>query len=53
MPEYRIYRLTPDGHVGAPAEIISCADDTEAIAQARTDRRGRTSKSGSMTAASR
>ena len=35
MPDYRVYRLTPDGHVGAPAEVISCADDSEAVAQGR------------------
>lgn len=34
MPEYRLYRLTPDGHVSGPADIITCADDGEAIAQA-------------------
>jgi hypothetical protein len=35
MPVYRIYALSPDGHVTAPAQLVECQDDNEAIRQAR------------------
>jgi hypothetical protein len=34
MPHYRIYVTTTDGHVGAPATVVECADDQEAIGKA-------------------
>jgi hypothetical protein len=34
MPHYRIYVTTTDGHVTAPATVIQCADDQEAIGKA-------------------
>jgi hypothetical protein len=35
MAVYRIYVLSPEGHVAAPAEVLECPDDREAIRQAR------------------
>jgi hypothetical protein len=35
MAVYRIYVLSPDGHVTAPARLVECPDDKEAIRQAR------------------
>jgi len=35
MPEYRIYRMTNDGHILGPAELIECADDGEAFEKAQ------------------
>jgi hypothetical protein len=34
MTHYRIYVTTTDGHVTAPATVIECADDQEAIGKA-------------------
>ncbi len=34
MPHYRIYVTTTDGHVAAPATVVECADDQEAIGKA-------------------
>jgi hypothetical protein len=34
MPHYRLYVTTADGHVTAPATVIECADDQEAIGKA-------------------
>jgi hypothetical protein len=35
MPDYRIYTLSPDGHIVGPPQIIVCATDQGAIEQAR------------------
>jgi hypothetical protein len=35
MPHYRIYVTTTDGHVAAPATVVECADDQEAIEAAQ------------------
>jgi len=35
LATYRIYLLDTEGHVAIPARIVECADDQEAIAQAR------------------
>jgi hypothetical protein len=35
MPEYRIYRMSPDGHIKGPAETVECADDGEAFERAQ------------------
>ena len=34
MPEYRIYRMTKDGHISGPADIVECADEGEAFQKA-------------------
>jgi hypothetical protein len=36
VPQYRVYRMTPEGRVGGPADIITCKDDDEATARARS-----------------
>jgi hypothetical protein len=41
MPHYRIYVTTTDGHVTAPATVIECDDDQEAIAKAERFINGR------------
>jgi hypothetical protein len=41
MPHYRIYVTTTDGHVTAPATVIECDDDQEAIAKAERYINGR------------
>jgi hypothetical protein len=35
MQQYRIYSIDPDGHIYAPAEVIECVDDQEAIQKAQ------------------
>ena len=35
MATYRIYLLDTEGHVVVPARIVECADDQEAVSQAR------------------
>jgi hypothetical protein len=35
MPDYRIYRLTPEQHVGGPPEVVSCETDEQAIQHAK------------------
>ena len=35
MPAYRVYTLSPDGHIQAPPRIIDCPDDEAAMRQAR------------------
>jgi hypothetical protein len=35
MPRYRIYSVEADGHFGAPARIVDCANESEALDQAR------------------
>jgi hypothetical protein len=39
MPHYRIYKLTPEGHVASPPAVVECADDdaVKAHAQALLD----------------
>ena len=34
MPQYRIYFISPDGHIAAPPDIAECNDDQEAIQKA-------------------
>jgi hypothetical protein len=34
VPNYRVYKTTPDGHILGPALIIECADDQVAIGKA-------------------
>jgi hypothetical protein len=34
MPHYRVYTTTTDGHVTAPATVVECTDDQEAIGKA-------------------
>jgi hypothetical protein len=34
MPNYRIYAFSHDGHIAAPATIVDCVDDQEAIVKA-------------------
>lgn len=34
MPEYRFYRITPEGHVAGPAPVIECPDDITAVKEA-------------------
>ena len=34
MPAYRIYIVTSDGHITAPAHVIECEDEQEAISKA-------------------
>jgi hypothetical protein len=41
MPHYRIYVTTTDGHVTAPATVIECQDDQEAIGKAEQFVNGR------------
>jgi hypothetical protein len=40
MPPYRIYVTDEAGHIIAPATVVECADDAEAIAQATALRVG-------------
>ena len=35
MAVYRIYVLSPEGHVIAPAQLVECPDDNQAIREAR------------------
>jgi hypothetical protein len=35
MTTYRIYVVNPEGHVTDPPQIVECADDQEAMRQAR------------------
>jgi hypothetical protein len=35
MTAYRIYVVNPEGHVSDPPQIVECADDQEAVRQAR------------------
>jgi hypothetical protein len=35
MPDYRLYTLKNDGHIAGPPKILQCADDQEAIAEAK------------------
>ena len=42
MPQYRIYPTTPEGHVTAPAVVIECHDDQEAIDKTVQLRDGKT-----------
>ena len=35
MPHYRIYTLTPDGHIGGPPRVVEARYDDEAIKQAK------------------
>jgi hypothetical protein len=35
MPDYRIYALTPEGHIEEPPRVVACATDQDAIKQAR------------------
>jgi hypothetical protein len=35
MPPYRIYTLDAGGRITAPATVIECADDEQAIAEAK------------------
>jgi hypothetical protein len=32
---YRVYKIDPNGHISAPPELIECADDAAAVAEAR------------------
>ena len=41
MPHYRVYVTTPDGHVTAPATVLECTDDQEAIGKAAQLANGR------------
>jgi hypothetical protein len=40
MPGYRVYKLTPDGHVDGLPDVIDCQDDDEAVALARSQQKG-------------
>jgi hypothetical protein len=44
MPHYRIYFTTTEGHVTAPAAVIECDDDQEAIGKAAQFVNGRAVK---------
>ena len=35
MPDYRIYQLVGGAHIQAPATVVRCGTDAEAIAHAR------------------
>jgi hypothetical protein len=35
LQEYRIYKLTSDGHVESAPDVIECQDDGEAVERAR------------------
>jgi hypothetical protein len=35
MPDYRIYALDPEGHIAAPAVVVTCDTDRAAIERAR------------------
>jgi hypothetical protein len=35
MPQFRIFTVGPDGHFSGPARVVECADDKQAIRQAR------------------
>lgn len=35
MPNYRIYEVSKDGHIGAPPHVVTCDTDQEAIRRAR------------------
>jgi hypothetical protein len=41
MPHYRIYVTTTDGHITAPAALIECDNDQEAIGKAKQFVNGR------------
>jgi hypothetical protein len=32
---YRVYKLGTDGHISEPPEVLECADDDTAVAQAK------------------
>jgi hypothetical protein len=34
MRHYRVYFVSDDGHISAPAHVIECEDDQEAIGKA-------------------
>jgi hypothetical protein len=44
MHPYRIYLVDKDGHVLSPAQVIECADDQEASAQAVKLTKGKSSE---------
>jgi hypothetical protein len=35
MSSYRLYAITPDEHIQAPAEVVECVDDRAAIDHAK------------------
>lgn len=35
MPEYRLYKIGPDGHIAGPPPVVECQDDLIAIKEAR------------------
>jgi hypothetical protein len=41
MPHYRVYFVSDDGHISAPAHVIECEDDQEAIGKATQLTNGR------------
>jgi hypothetical protein len=41
MPHYRVYVTTIDGHITAPATLIACDNDQEAIGKAKQFVNGR------------
>jgi hypothetical protein len=40
LREYRIYRLTTDGHIESPPDVIECEDDDDAFERARAQLNG-------------
>ena len=41
MPDYRIYKLDKEGHIYGPPAVVQCADDQEALKEARRALDGR------------
>lgn len=35
MPEYRIYTVKADGHLLGPPAVVECADDQDAVKEAK------------------
>jgi hypothetical protein len=35
MPEYRLYKIKPDGHLAGPRTIVDRPDDTAILAEAK------------------
>lgn len=35
MPEYRFYKIGPDGHIVEPPPVVECPDDLSAIKEGR------------------
>ena len=35
MPWYRIFEINAEGHIAGPSKAIECADDQQAIEQAK------------------